>query len=207
MTDCRCRTPTVKQPNHGISIFLTLNILANRLSTPFSGVEMAPDHPACGQGRFGRIVATAPLGRVRTARMKVASAGGSTGDGDSVLALGRRPAACRPRAAPPTATLACKDAADRATPPRPCPVLDDAAEIHDRHVVREIVDHREVVGDEQIGQPQFVLQLAQQIENLRLHRDIKRARSARRRRSASGWTASARAMAMRCRWPPENSCG
>ena len=52
--------------------------------------------------------------------------------------------------------------------------LDDAAEIHDGHLMRQIVDHREVMRDEQVGQPEVVLQCLEQIENLRLDRDVKR---------------------------------
>ena len=34
--------------------------------------------------------------------------------------------------------------------------------------------HREIVGDEQIGQPQLLLQVLQNIHHLRLHRDVQR---------------------------------
>ena len=40
--------------------------------------------------------------------------------------------------------------------------------------MRQIVDHREVMRDEQVGQPEVVLQCLEQIENLRLDRDVKR---------------------------------
>ena len=50
--------------------------------------------------------------------------------------------------------------------------LDDAAEIHDRDPVRDVLDHREVVGDEQVGQPVFVLEVHQQIDDLGLDRHI-----------------------------------
>ena len=55
--------------------------------------------------------------------------------------------------------------------------------------------------------PSLVLQIGQQIGNLRLHRHIERRDRlvADDARPASG--ASARAMQIRWRWPPENSCG
>ena len=60
--------------------------------------------------------------------------------------------------------------------------LDDAAEIHHADAGRHVPHHGEVVADEQIGQPEPVLQVAHQVEDLRLHGDVERARSARRRR-------------------------
>ena len=53
--------------------------------------------------------------------------------------------------------------------------FDDASEIHHADFMREIFHHREVVGDEQIAQIQLPLQRLQQIQNLRLHRNIQRA--------------------------------
>ena len=52
--------------------------------------------------------------------------------------------------------------------------LDDAAEIHHRDAVADVLDHREVVRDEQIRQLQFVLQIHQQVDDLRLDRDVER---------------------------------
>ena len=46
------------------------------------------------------------------------------------------------------------------------------AQIHNSNVIREMVDHREVVGDENIGQPHFFLQALEQIQDLGLDRDI-----------------------------------
>ena len=53
-------------------------------------------------------------------------------------------------------------------------VFDDAAEIHHRDAVADVLDHREIVGDEQIGEPELALQVHQQIEHLRLDRDVER---------------------------------
>ena len=52
--------------------------------------------------------------------------------------------------------------------------LDNAAEIHDSHVVRYPLDYGHVVADEKERQAEVSLQLHQQIEHLRLHRDIER---------------------------------
>ena len=62
------------------------------------------------------------------------------------------------------------------------------------------------MGDEEIGQAELRLQIRQQVEHLRLDRDVER----------RNWLVAddeirlqreARAMPMRWRWPPENSCG
>ncbi len=37
--------------------------------------------------------------------------------------------------------------------------LHDLAEIHDDHASRDMADHREVMGDEEIGKPEFALQV------------------------------------------------
>ena len=52
--------------------------------------------------------------------------------------------------------------------------LDDAAEVHHRDAVRDLVDHREVVGDEDVRQLELALQVLQQVEDLRLDRDVER---------------------------------
>ena len=66
---------------------------------------------------------------------------------------------------------------------------------------------RQVVGDEQIGQAEPVLQVEQQVEDLRLHRDVERRDRLVGDDQRSGSSASARAMPMRWRWPPEKACG
>ena len=64
----------------------------------------------------------------------------------------------------------------------------------------------EVVGDEQVGEPEVVLQVVEQVDDLRLDRDVQRGDRLVGTISF-GCSASARAMPMRWRWPPENSCG
>jgi hypothetical protein len=52
--------------------------------------------------------------------------------------------------------------------------LDDAAEIHDRDAVADVLDHAEVVGNEEVGQAEAVLQVLEQVEHLRLDRHVER---------------------------------
>ena len=53
-------------------------------------------------------------------------------------------------------------------------VLDHAAGIHDRHAVRDLGHHAEVVRDEQDAHVHLGLEPAQQIEDLRLHGHVQR---------------------------------
>ncbi len=50
--------------------------------------------------------------------------------------------------------------------------LDDLAGIHHRDAVGDALDHGHVVRDEKIGEAEFALQLDQQLEHPRLHRDV-----------------------------------
>ena len=52
--------------------------------------------------------------------------------------------------------------------------LDDTAEVHDRDPVRYLPDHGQVVRDEDEGEVEVVLEAAQQVEDLRLDRDVER---------------------------------
>ena len=52
--------------------------------------------------------------------------------------------------------------------------LDDLAQVHHQHAVGDMAHHREVVRDEQHGEPERLLQLGEQVEHLRLHRDVER---------------------------------
>src|SRR5258708_34239803 len=46
--------------------------------------------------------------------------------------------------------------------------LDDAAKIHHRHTVGNMLDHSETVRNEKVSQPEFLLKILQQIDDLRL---------------------------------------
>jgi hypothetical protein len=52
--------------------------------------------------------------------------------------------------------------------------LDQLAQVHHRHPVADVLDHRQVVGDEQVRQPEAPLQVLQQVDHLRLDRDVER---------------------------------
>jgi len=65
----------------------------------------------------------------------------------------------------------CRGGADRRTAGAPA-FLDHPAEIHHRDPVGKMLDHRQIVADEEIGQSELAPKLKQKIENLRLHRDI-----------------------------------
>ena len=48
----------------------------------------------------------------------------------------------------------------------------DLAEVQDGDVVADVLDHPEIVGDEQIAEAELVLQPAQEVEDLCLYRDV-----------------------------------
>ena len=50
--------------------------------------------------------------------------------------------------------------------------LDDLAQVHDDDSVRDVPDDREIMSDEQEGEIELVLQLLEQIHDLRLNRDV-----------------------------------
>ena len=50
--------------------------------------------------------------------------------------------------------------------------LDDPAEVHDRDPVADVADDREVVGDEQVGQAESLLEALEQVDDLGLDRDV-----------------------------------
>ena len=54
-----------------------------------------------------------------------------------------------------------------------CP-LDDLAEVHDRYLVREVADGREVVRHHQVAHVALRLQVPQQVHDLRLHGHVER---------------------------------
>src|SRR6266404_7533636 len=53
-------------------------------------------------------------------------------------------------------------------------LLDDLAEVHHRDTMAHVRDDAEIVRDEQIGEAHLVLQPAEQIQHLRLDRDVER---------------------------------
>ena len=53
--------------------------------------------------------------------------------------------------------------------------LDDPAEVHHRDPVADVADDGQVVGDEEVGQPELALEPLEQVDDLRLDRDVERA--------------------------------
>src|ERR1700674_1417465 len=51
-------------------------------------------------------------------------------------------------------------------------LLDDLAQIHDRDRVAYMGDCGEIMGNEEVGQPEFRLQISQQVEDLGPNRDV-----------------------------------
>ena len=80
--------------------------------------------------------------------------------------------------------------------------LDDVAEIHDGDAAGDVAHHRRSWAMKTV-RPNSLLQVQQQIHHLRLNRDVESARRARRRSTIFGFVASARAIPMRWRWPPQ----
>ena len=52
--------------------------------------------------------------------------------------------------------------------------LDDAAQVHHGDAVGDVADDREVVGDEDVGEVELLLEVDEQVEHLRLDRDVER---------------------------------
>ncbi len=52
--------------------------------------------------------------------------------------------------------------------------LDDLAEVHDSHSVRDVTHDREVVCDEEERDTEFVLQILQQVDHAGLNRHVER---------------------------------
>src|SRR5439155_6330732 len=50
--------------------------------------------------------------------------------------------------------------------------LDDLAEVHDGHAVGDVAHDRKVVGDEQVRETKLRLEIFQQVDDLRLDRDV-----------------------------------
>ena len=52
--------------------------------------------------------------------------------------------------------------------------FDDFAEVHDGNAVRDVFDDGEIVRDEEVGEFSFFLQVEEEVEDLRLDRDVER---------------------------------
>ena len=54
--------------------------------------------------------------------------------------------------------------------------LDQAAKVHHADARGDVIDDRQIVRDEQVGEPEAALQVDHQVQDLRLHRDVERRR-------------------------------
>ena len=52
--------------------------------------------------------------------------------------------------------------------------LDQGAEIHDGDAVGDVLDHRQVVADEEVGDAELALEVLQQVDHLGAHRHVER---------------------------------
>ena len=86
-------------------------------------------------------------------------------------------------------------------------LLDDPPRVHDRDVVGAAGHNPEIVRDEHHRHEPFALLHLQQVENLRLHRDVERGRRFVGEQQAWGPHASAIAIITRWRMPPDSWCG
>jgi len=52
--------------------------------------------------------------------------------------------------------------------------LRERSQVHDTNAVADVLHDGQVVGDEQVGQPQLLLEVVEEIQDLALDRDIER---------------------------------
>ena len=61
------------------------------------------------------------------------------------------------------------------------PLLDELAQVHHHHAIAQIAHDTQVVADEQEGHTESLLQIAQEVEDLRLDGDVQTETRSRRR--------------------------
>ncbi len=52
--------------------------------------------------------------------------------------------------------------------------LHDLAQVHHRHHIADVTHHRKVVRDEQVAEPEAILQVVEQVHHRALHADVER---------------------------------
>jgi hypothetical protein len=52
--------------------------------------------------------------------------------------------------------------------------LDDLAQVHDGDAIGEMLDDAEVMGDEQVGETELLLEILQEVDDLCLDRHVER---------------------------------
>lgn len=50
--------------------------------------------------------------------------------------------------------------------------FDNPPEVHDGHALAQVFNHREVVGDKEVGQTELLLDVIEEVDNLGLNREI-----------------------------------
>src|SRR5690242_16696335 len=121
-----------------------------------------------------RLLAAAALERKRAAGMKTASLGRidrawhvafeDHGSADSVWVGGRHR---REQSLGVGMPRACEDLTLRRH-------LDNLAQIHHRNAVSDVLDDRQIMTDEEQREAELPLQILQQVDDLRLDRDVER---------------------------------
>ena len=86
-------------------------------------------------------------------------------------------------------------------------LLDDLPGVHHRDPVARLGDDAEVVGDQQQRGVEVAPQVGEDAEDLRLDEHVERGRRLVGDDARFGRSTSASAIMIRCRMPPENSCG
>ena len=129
-----------------------------------------------------------------------------------LIGLGGSPRSCRTTSLSPCSARSRGQQHPRVRVPRPREQLvagrdlDDLPEVHDRDAVAQVANDAKVVGDQHQCEVELVLQLDEQVEDLGPDRCVQR----RCRLVADQelrLSRSARAITIRCSWPPEHSCG
>ena len=103
--------------------------------------------------------------------------GGLTGDGTSPLRMIRRRRDSMTGSGIGTADSSATvyGWSGRALSSRDGGQLDHSPEVHDRDPVADVADDAQVVGDEQVGQPELALEPLEQVDDLGLDRHVERA--------------------------------
>ena len=104
--------------------------------------------PSTGAVRSG----SSPSSRIRLRARSTAGSGSGTAESSAIV-------------------YGCCGARKRSSAARD---LDELAAVHHDHAVADVADRREVVGDEQVREPELLLQVAQQVQDLRAHGHVER---------------------------------
>ena len=140
--------------------------------------------PASSRAGAGRCGSPRARRRRRSGAAPWGSAGGTRSPTAARPATARRRSARCAGGAPSPVVVDARHGREQRTPCTGCRgrlverlglgQLDDAAEVHDRDAVGDLADDREVVRDEDVGQVELALQALEQVEDLRLDRDVER---------------------------------